>query len=81
MIFGGGIAGLWMANRLTDEGYHVIIIEPHELGGQQTRCSQGIIHGGTKYALNAVLSTEVQVHRANARPMESLPRTAPEKST
>ena len=60
VIFGGGIAGLWLANRLVAEGFHIVIFENHTLGGQQTRCSQGIIHGGTKYALNAILSSEVQ---------------------
>ncbi|MFK7863495.1 MAG: FAD-dependent oxidoreductase [Pseudohongiellaceae bacterium] len=56
VIFGGGIAGLWLLNRLKSEGYHAILLEQDELGGGQTLASQGIIHGGLKYALNGVLT-------------------------
>lgn len=50
-IFGGGIAGLWLLNRLRDQGYSAILLESEGLGGAQTLASQGIIHGGLKYAL------------------------------
>jgi len=50
-IFGGGIAGLWTLARLRQAGYNAWLFEPHALGGVQSIASQGIIHGGTKYAL------------------------------
>ncbi len=56
VIIGGGIAGLWLLNRLCDSGYDAVLVEKHRLGGGQTLASQGIIHGGLKYALNGVLS-------------------------
>lgn len=56
VILGGGIAGLWLLNRLRQEGYEVILIEKSALGAGQTLASQGIIHGGLKYALSGVLS-------------------------
>lgn len=55
-IVGGGIAGLWLLNRLSREGYDVVLLEREALGKSQTLASQGIIHGGLKYALNGVLS-------------------------
>ena len=55
-IVGGGIAGLWLLNRLSREGYDVVLLERDALGQAQTLASQGIIHGGLKYALNGVLS-------------------------
>lgn len=51
MIVGGGVAGLWLLNRLVAERYTVGLIEKGELGGGQTVHSQGIIHGGMKYTL------------------------------
>jgi len=56
VIFGGGIAGLWLLNRLRQQGLDVILLESAGLGGGQSLASQGIIHGGLKYALNGVLS-------------------------
>ncbi len=56
IILGGGIAGLWLLNRLRQQGYHAILLETGELGGGQSIRSQGIIHGGTKYALNGALT-------------------------
>jgi glycerol-3-phosphate dehydrogenase len=56
VIFGGGIAGLWMLNRLRNEGYDAILIESKTLGGGQTIASQGIIHGGLKYAISGSLA-------------------------
>ncbi|MBC53405.1 MAG: hypothetical protein CMQ34_06155 [Gammaproteobacteria bacterium] len=55
-IVGGGIAGLWLLNRLNQAGYDSILIEKNALGGGQTLASQGIIHGGLKYALDGNLS-------------------------
>lgn len=51
IIFGGGIAGLFIANRLQSAGYNLILIEKDKLGGGQTLASQGMIHGGQKYTL------------------------------
>lgn len=51
VILGGGIAGLWLLNRLRDSGYSAVLLEARELGGEQSLASQGIIHGGLKYAL------------------------------
>jgi len=56
LLFGGGIAGLWMLARLRTAGYSALLLEAHRLGGVQTPASQGIIHGGTKYALTGKLT-------------------------
>ena len=56
VILGGGIAGLWLLNRLRQRGFNAVLLEKTSLGGGQTIASQGIIHGGLKYALNGVLS-------------------------
>jgi glycerol-3-phosphate dehydrogenase len=58
-IFGGGIAGLWVLNRLRQSGLSAILFESSTLGGGQTHKSQGIIHGGMKYALQGLLTKEV----------------------
>lgn len=57
VILGGGIAGLWLLNRLKQQGYKVILLESDAIGSGQTIKSQGIIHGGLKYALNGSLSS------------------------
>lgn len=59
-IFGGGIAGLWALARLRQAGYQAVLFEQDELGGVQTLASQGIIHGGSKYALTGKLSAASQ---------------------
>ncbi|MBX2809158.1 MAG: FAD-dependent oxidoreductase [Cellvibrionaceae bacterium] len=56
LIFGGGIAGLWLLNRLNQQGLYTLLVDTADLGGGQTLSSQGIIHGGVKYTLNGVLS-------------------------
>lgn len=55
-ILGGGIAGLWLNARLRSLGYSTLLIERQALGGGQSSKSQGIIHGGTKYALQGKLT-------------------------
>ena len=50
-IIGGGIAGLWTLNHLRKLGYSAILFEHSALGSEQTIGSQGMIHGGVKYAL------------------------------
>jgi len=56
VIFGGGVAGLWLLARLRQAGYQTLLLENKALGAGQTRFSQGIIHGGTKYALTGKLT-------------------------
>jgi glycerol-3-phosphate dehydrogenase len=60
VIIGAGIAGLWLHNRLNNMGIHTILIENNQIGYAQTLSSQGIIHGGAKYALNGILSRATQ---------------------
>lgn len=55
-IIGGGIAGLWTLNQLRNKGYSAILFEQEALGSYQTIGSQGMIHGGIKYALGGALS-------------------------
>ena len=56
LIVGGGIAGLWLNARLRRAGYATLLVEADRLGGGQSVKSQGIIHGGTKYALHGALT-------------------------
>lgn len=56
LILGGGVAGLWTHARLQQEGYKTVLLEAQALGAGQTRFAQGIIHGGTKYALTGKLT-------------------------
>ena len=51
LIFGGGGAGLWLLDELHRRGFSALLIEKDALGSGQTVASQGIIHGGIKYAL------------------------------
>jgi glycerol-3-phosphate dehydrogenase len=55
-IIGGGIAGLWALNQLRNKGYSAVLFEQQALGGFQTMASQGMIHGGIKYALGGAWS-------------------------
>lgn len=57
LIIGGGIAGLWMLNRLRAASYDVMLLEQNQLGAGQSIASQGMIHGGIKYALNGSLNS------------------------
>lgn len=56
VIAGGGVAGLWLLNLLTARGYNVLLLEAEQLGAHQTLASQGMIHGGLKYALSGRLT-------------------------
>lgn len=56
VIIGGGVAGLWLLNRATQDGLSAVLIEKTALGSGQTRYAQGIIHGGTKYALSGAMT-------------------------
>lgn len=59
-IFGGGIAGLMLLNQLRKQGFSCFLFEKDSLGKQQTTRSQGIIHGGMKYALTGNLTPETE---------------------
>ncbi|MFT5578161.1 MAG: glycerol-3-phosphate dehydrogenase [Paraglaciecola psychrophila] len=56
VVIGGGVAGLWLLNRLQRAGYSALLFERDELGGGQSIASQGMIHGGIKYALGGILT-------------------------
>lgn len=60
LVVGGGIAGLWLLHRLRQKGHAAALLESQALGAGQTVCSQGIIHGGIKYALTGKLSAASQ---------------------
>lgn len=57
IVFGAGVAGLFLANKLKRAGYNVIVIEKDKLGGGQTLASQGMIHGGQKYTLQGQVTS------------------------
>ena len=63
-IFGGGITGLWTLARLRRAGYRVALFERRAIGGIQSIASQGIIHGGTKYALTGRLTGSAMANGA-----------------
>ncbi|MDD2053318.1 FAD-dependent oxidoreductase [Pseudomonas putida] len=56
LIIGAGVAGLWLNARLRDQGFSTVLVESTSLGGGQSVKSQGIIHGGAKYALHGALT-------------------------
>src|SRR6195952_1766560 len=56
LIVGAGVAGLWLNARLRRQGFSTVLVESACLGGGQSTKSQGIIHGGAKYALHGALS-------------------------
>ncbi|WP_207283449.1 FAD-binding oxidoreductase [Pseudomonas sp. FW300-N2F2] len=56
LIVGAGVAGLWLNARLRRLGFSTVLVESASLGGGQSVKSQGIIHGGAKYALHGALT-------------------------
>lgn len=56
IIIGGGVAGLWTLNRLCNAGYDAYLFDHGDLGSGQSVASQGMIHGGIKYALGGALT-------------------------
>ena len=56
LIVGAGVAGLWLNARLRRQGFSTVVVERESLGGGQSVKSQGIIHGGAKYALHGALT-------------------------
>lgn len=63
IVFGGGAAGLWTLDELIARGRSALLLEAGELGGGQTIASQGIIHGGLKYALQGWLTGSARAIR------------------
>jgi len=59
LIFGGGIAGLWLLDELRRRGYCALLLENRALGHGQTVASQGIIHGGVKYMFDGKFKPSV----------------------
>lgn len=55
-IIGGGVAGLWLANRAKSAGFSIALFESKALGSDQTLASQGMIHGGMKYTLAGAIT-------------------------
>lgn len=56
LIFGGGVAGLWLLDELRRAGFAALLVEKTALGTGQTVGSQGIIHGGLKYMFDGNLT-------------------------
>lgn len=56
VVLGGGVAGLWTLHALRHHGYDAMLLASPSLGAGQTIASQGIIHGGVKYALTGSAS-------------------------
>ena len=63
VIFGGGVAGLWLLDELLRRGCSVLLLEAAELGSGQTVVSQGILHGGLKYTLQGLLTPSASAIR------------------
>ncbi len=59
VIFGGGIAGLWLLDALQHAGYSAVLLNKGALGQGQSIAAQGIIHGGTKYTFGLGLESAV----------------------
>jgi hypothetical protein len=66
-VFGGGIAGLWLLNRLRTLGFDAHLFEKNALGAGQTIASQGIIHSGVKYTFD-------DVKRPQSEALSSMPK-------
>ncbi len=66
-VFGGGIAGLWLLNRLRTLGFDAVLFEKTALGTGQTIASQGIIHSGVKYTFDGV-------NRPQTEALSSMPK-------
>ena len=60
IIYGGGIAGLWILDELRRAGIEAVLLEKRGLGDGQTVASQGIIHGGLKYMFDGHVTTSVK---------------------
>src|SRR5688572_7970743 len=56
LIFGGGVAGMWLLDELLRQNCRTLLLENRALGHGQTIGSQGIIHGGLKYMFSGQLT-------------------------
>lgn len=56
VIIGGGIAALWTANVLKQQGQSILVLTNSPLGQGQSLAAQGVIHGGLKYAVGGKLT-------------------------
>jgi len=63
VVIGGGIAGLMTLDALIRRGCRACLVERTALGHGQTVWSQGIIHGGLKYALGGRMGTAARAIR------------------
>jgi glycine/D-amino acid oxidase-like deaminating enzyme len=59
-VMGGGIAGLWLLNRLRLLGFDALLFESKALGTGQTLAAQGILHSGVKYAFDKRMGSTAQ---------------------
>lgn len=60
IVFGAGIAGLWLHHRLRRAGYNSLLLETKAIGGVQSVASQGILHSGLKYAFAGKVNSLAQ---------------------
>jgi len=60
VVFGGGIAGLWVLDALSRRNMSAVLLESRALGSGQTCAAQGIIHGGLKYTLDGLLTSSAE---------------------
>lgn len=67
VVFGGGVAGLWLLDELVRRGYRSVLLESQALGSGQSIASQGIIHGGVKYTLTGLLTASAEAIREMPR--------------
>ncbi len=63
VIFGGGAAGLWLLDRLSRDGHHVVLLEARSLGAGQTIGSQAILRTGRCSALSGLANRALIVPR------------------
>jgi glycerol-3-phosphate dehydrogenase len=50
VILGGGCAGLWLANEVTNAGYSCIVVDERQLGAFSSTRNQGWLQSGALYA-------------------------------
>lgn len=63
LIFGGGAAGLWLLDRLSRDGHHVLLLESRALGAGQTVASQGILHAPSPTATTKAIKNRQAIAR------------------
>ncbi|HEX9943131.1 MAG TPA: FAD-dependent oxidoreductase [Thermoanaerobaculia bacterium] len=63
LVLGGGVQGLWILNDLLQEGYHSLLLETGELGGDQTCHSHAYIHHGHVFGTHGLAKSVKEVHQ------------------